>query len=891
MRLIRGAPGTGRTSLVFREFKAALRSGRRDMRLVVPTATLVRHFQHELARDGAVLPPGSVISLSRFAFERAPDCRLVPDGLLRAIVRDALRRLQPAEFAEVSGTEGMTSTLLETIALFENAGCTVDQLSTIGRRLTPHGKAFGKIWREVDRAVAAAGYHSRVQVLRAAAANTTRIPVWMDGFLNFSPAEREWIAALAKSCDLTLTLSDARGADEIRRFALSLGAEERLLTGAARRPGATIVAATSPEREADEIARRILSARAAGTEFREIGVALRDASSYLPLLQGTLERFGIPARFYFAAPLRRHPAAVFLGGLVHNVLTGWEFGAALETLQAHPAWGSSAAFDRFDFKVREAMPGAGATALLALCEEDFTKRLSACLALDTWRDDVARPRDWAHRLEQMAERLYRPGMLTPAADHTALAMERSQTAALGAWVDSVSSATAFWADQEAPVSLAEFWRVAEETLQSASVPLADDRRDVVHVMSVYEARQWDVSMLFVCGMTDRDFPKRNPPNLLFPDGDIEPLRKAGIPLRKAADQDREEAHLWEALKTRAQDALILTYPEHDAGGRSTHSSRYLTEIQADIQTARLSRATPAVVIESAGLAGHIEPPDLLNGLAAQHRRISLTALEDLTQCRFKFFAGRTLNLRARPERPQERLQPKITGLILHEALEAWLNNNRQGDFVDLFETAFDKMVREKHLPPGYRLEVERINLRAIAGRVSATEQWTPLSSEAEVELTLDFPGGITVACRVDRIDHMSETDCIILDYKSSKTVRVEQMVESQVKLQGPLYALAVREKLHLNTLAMMYVAVREDKRFGWGEVPGANLELKPIPPNWIDAARDRSIERIESFLGGAVHAEPAEPDSCRWCDFQHGCRVEQKALVMIAGHEPVVQGD
>ena len=187
--------------------------------------------------------------------------------------------------------------------------------------------------------------------------------------------------------------------------------------------------------------------------------------------------------------------------------------------------------------------------------------------------------------------------------------------------------------------------------------------------------------------------------------------------------------------------------------------------------------------------------------------------------------------------------------------------------------------------------MERINLRAIAGRVSATEQWTPLSSEAEVELTLDFPGGITVACRVDRIDHMSETDCIILDYKSSKTVRVEQMVESQVKLQGPLYALAVREKLHLNTLAMMYVAVREDKRFGWGEVPGANLELKPIPPNWIDAARDRSIERIESFLGGAVHAEPAEPDSCRWCDFQHGCRVEQKALVMIAGHEPVVQGD
>ncbi|MES1261680.1 MAG: PD-(D/E)XK nuclease family protein, partial [Acidobacteriota bacterium] len=689
-------------------------------------------------------------------------------------------------------------------------------------------------------------------------------------------------------CDLTLTLSDSREADEVRRFAMQIGAEDRLLPGTARKPRTTIVAASSPEREADEIARRILGARESGVQFREIGIALREASSYLPLLQGTLERFGIPARFYFHAPLRRHPAAVFLGGLIHCVLTGWEFGAALETLQAHPGWGSGGAFDRFDFRVREAMPGAGAPALLALCEEDFAKRIGPCLALDGWRGELARPRDWAHRLEQMAVRLYRPGRMEPARDHKALATARSHAAALSAWVEGVSSATGFWTDAEQLVSLDDFWRVAQEAMESASLHIPDDRRDVVHVMNVYEARQWDVSTLFVCGVTDRDFPKRNPQNLLFPDSDIDALRKAGIALRKAADQDREEATLWEALKSRAQDTLVLTYPEHDAGGRSAHSSRYLAELGPGIERPRLSRATPAVTMQNAGLAGHIEPREMPGALAAQHQRISLTALEDLAQCRFKFFAGRTLGLRPRPERPQERLQPKITGLILHEALEAWLNNKRQGDFVELFETAFDKMCREKHLPPGYWLEVERINLRAIARKVSATEQWTPVSSEAEVELTLDFPGGITVACRVDRIDRMSDTDCIIVDYKSSRTARVEQMAESQVKLQGPLYALAVREGLHLNTMAMMYLAVREDKRFGWGEAPGVDLGLKPIPPNWIEDARNRSIERISSFLGGEVYAEPAEPENCRWCDYQHACRVEQRqALVMIEG----AQGD
>ena len=138
--------------------------------------------------------------------------------------------------------------------------------------------------------------------------------------------------------------------------------------------------------------------------------------------------------------------------------------------------------------------------------------------------------------------------------------------------------------------------------------------------------------------------------------------------------------------------------------------------------------------------------------------------------------------------------------------------------------------------------------------------------------------------RVDRIDRMSDTDCIIVDYKSGGVANVEKLIESKVKLQGPLYALAAKEILNLRTLAMMYIAVREDKRFGWGEVPGADLELEPIPANWMEDARDRSIERLSSFLSGAVQAEPAEADGCRWCDYKAACRVEQRqALVMIEG--------
>ena len=71
MRLIRGAAGTGKTRVVLAEFREALAVNRAGARLVVPTATLVRHLRHELARDGAVFPPNAVMSLSRFAAERA----------------------------------------------------------------------------------------------------------------------------------------------------------------------------------------------------------------------------------------------------------------------------------------------------------------------------------------------------------------------------------------------------------------------------------------------------------------------------------------------------------------------------------------------------------------------------------------------------------------------------------------------------------------------------------------------------------------------------------------------------------------------------------------------------------------------------------------------------
>jgi RecB family exonuclease len=278
-------------------------------------------------------------------------------------------------------------------------------------------------------------------------------------------------------------------------------------------------------------------------------------------------------------------------------------------------------------------------------------------------------------------------------------------------------------------------------------------------------------------------------------------------------------------------------------------------------------------------SGRIDSPALQVEMARLHEAISLTALEDLAQCRFKFFGGRTLALRGAPDRAGERLQPRVTGLILHTALERWLADRGQ-DFVRIFEDAFDEACRTQHLPAGYKLEVERIQFREIAQRVSANDLWMPDSSQAEVPILMEFPGGIKVKGRIDRIDTFGG-DCVIVDYKSSKTANVQKLVASHTRLQGPLYALAVRESMNLNPVAMIYWAVREDERYGWGKIPGTDLEFQPMPADWATAAKARTVERLSGFLAGHVHAHPEETDQCRWCDFAAACRVEQQTLITI----------
>ena len=74
------------------------------------------------------------------------------------------------------------------------------------------------------------------------------------------------------------------------------------------------------------------------------------------------------------------------------------------------------------------------------------------------------------------------------------------------------------------VSIEEFWSAAEAVLRLSPLRIPDRRRNVVHVLSVYEARQWELPIVFICGLAEQQFPKRHAQEPLFPDSARQRLR-------------------------------------------------------------------------------------------------------------------------------------------------------------------------------------------------------------------------------------------------------------------------------------------------------------------------------------------------------------------------------
>lgn len=899
--LLIGPPGSGKSHRILEAVRERLRKRNEAFRLLVPTSTMAEHVRHSLAREGFVFRPELVSTFTGFLNSLEPEFKALSPLRLRFLIRRSLARLSPKLFEALSETPGFVTALASTMEEVASSGVDPERLQAeLDLSLGPIPQAFAALYADVATAAEAEGYGFRNRRLAAAAARLRAqgVPgikeVFADGFFSFTDPELDFLEALASKCELTVSLPDWPGAKSAWLRLFLAGLREQRLEVCRRRPEVHLVEAETQEREAEEIALRILEYSERGILFREMGILVRQHDPYVPLLCSTLERFRIPVRAYFSERLSDLAVVRYYRALIQAALSGWDYEKTLAALvmilsglPRHPE------FELFARAVRERVPGTGLERLRDVAGEGVVRRkLEELAALESWTLAKVTPEQWAERF-RLLRRLVDLGAPADGTGFSETLAFRQTLAACEAFDECVQEVAAVL--PAAPMDLEAFWNEAETALRITPMPSLDRRRNVVHLLEVHEGRQWELPVVFVCGLLERQFPSHHAQNPFLQDETRRKLQQAGFRLATAAEKDAEEEFLFQFSLTRATRSLVLSYPKFNAEGDETLRSflldRFLEERPGiSAARARLVRPVPAAV-KPPERSPRIVSEDLVRFLAEAHKTEAPTAVEDFLQCPFLFYAGNTLGLDEAPARPEQRLDALLEGQVVHRVLEECLH--RPGDFADIFEGVFSRYCSIGGVPPGYRREAVRLalfrDLRRFLTKMRL-EGATPGLAEKPYALALEE--GLSLRCKLDRIDTVAGGGKLIVDYKYRTLERVKELIKERdpvVQIQAGIY-MAALEQAGENCAGFLFAAVRGAQGWaGWqiaeqpveGARKASREELGAVMQRAIEAAAE-AVRRIRQ---GIIAPNPADPERCQTCAYCDICRVESMVHAAAAGGE------
>ena len=825
-----------------------------NQRLLVPTATMAEHIRNELARQGAVFRPDTVQTFSKFIDSLIPDLPQVTPGALAVLTSRALARLKLDSYEQVRDYPGFRAALVSQIEELTAAGVPPSKLTG----------DFGRLYAEIESEVKSRNWVFRHERLHQAAARLPKqsTAFLFHGFFSFTAPELKLIEALQRQAGVTIHLPIWCGAEPALESLRAMGAQEQPFdTATAPAPTKIHFAAPTLDQECLEIARRIL---ATGREFREMGVIVRSQDPYVPALRTAFERFGIPARFYFGTPLRDDPTIRYLSALTEAMLTGWEHEATLKALRmdASPIEQSGLG-DEFEVKVIKNLPNRGLDALKPHAPRRF----------QTYFDQLAK----ATTVEQLMTWNASQPLNTNNLTHNIIPVLRARPAALQAIADCIAELKTLTNTEEPH----EFWRELKIIIDAATLRVPDHRRNVVHVIDAYEARQWNLPVVFICGLLERQFPKHHSESPILSDETRRPLR-----LRTAADRNEEERFLFDLATTRATSELILSYPRLNIKAEENLQSFFLNDIT---QTEPVIPVRPRPTQEKSqpSIAG-IFDDDLRQQLRTIHETIRTTAIENFLQCPHLFFGRYTLKLQTLPLKPADRLDLMLQGSIAHAALERACRTGENA------ETALDIVFREqcerKRVPDTYRTEAVRLELlRNVKGFVA--HEYFPATTKSEYEKKIELEmDGVKISGRIDRIDIDSLGRALVIDYKHKAKNGIIKDVKGHdagLLVQGGLYVLALRKEGY-ETAGMVYAGFRRDVSFGGWIIPQSFPHLGGTPcsenefRDMATRAHENTLIAISQILEGRIAPNPADKSKCAWCDYQATCRVEVRAAQLTA---------
>jgi ATP-dependent helicase/DNAse subunit B len=156
----------------------------------------------------------------------------------------------------------------------------------------------------------------------------------------------------------------------------------------------------------------------------------------------------------------------------------------------------------------------------------------------------------------------------------------------------------------------------------------------------------------------------------------------------------------------------------------------------------------------------------------------------------------------------------------------------------------------------------------------------------QLQRGLELAPGLTLSGKIDRIDvDPFGARGIVQDYKSGKSAYSARRIESELRLQIPLYMLVLRDLVGLEPLGGLYRPLAGARR-PRGLVRGSEAETLPgyVSHDYLDeqefwgvveSARRTAAALAERIQTGDVRHDPLGGECPTWCDLWSMCRIER----------------
>ena len=287
----------------------------------------------------------------------------------------------------------------------------------------------------------------------------------------------------------------------------------------------------------------------------------------------------------------------------------------------------------------------------------------------------------------------------------------------------------------------------------------------------------------------------------------------------------------------------------------------------------------------------------------------VTELETFADCSSIWFVDRLIG----PRTIDQQVDPRLRGQVAHNALHKFFAGLPKRLGVEkLGPEQLDEalaFLREclGEAMDGVRMELTDLQRRELEqGLLRDLEQFLRDEASSELQLVprrfevsfgserspqelqrgLDL-GTFTLSGKIDRIDlDPFSARGIVQDYKSGKTAHSAAQIESELKLQIPLYMLVLRDLVGVEPLGGIYRAL-SGKRDARGllraeakedGVPGfSRNDYLDEDAFWgqVDRAQDLARGFVERIRGGDVQHDPKGGDCPPWCELWRMCRVKR----------------